>query len=56
MKTDIELKELVKQKYSEIALQDKKENRASCCGAGECSTEVYNISSDSYEMMEGYNP
>lgn len=56
MKTDQQLKELVKQKYSEIALQDKTDNMSSCCGAGECSTEVYNIMSDSYEMLEGYNP
>lgn len=56
MKTDKELKDLVKQKYSEIALQDKNENMASCCGTGGCSTEVYNIMSDSYETIEGYNP
>lgn len=56
MKTDQELKELVRQKYSEIALQDKNKNSASCCGAGECSTEVYNIMSDSYETQDGYNP
>ena len=56
MKTDKELKDLVKQKYSEIALQDKNENTASCCGTGGCSTEVYNIMSDSYETIEGYNP
>ena len=56
MKTDKELKDLVKQKYSEIALQDQNENKASCCGAGGCSTEVYNIMSDSYETIDGYNP
>lgn len=56
MKTDLELKELVKQKYSEIASQNVNDNRSSCCGAGECSTEVYNIMSDSYETLEGYNP
>lgn len=56
MKTDKELKDLVKQKYSKIALQDQNENRASCCGSGGCSTEVYNIMSDSYETLEGYNP
>ena len=56
MQTDKELKNLVKQKYSEIALQNQNENRASCCGAGDCSTEVYNIMSDSYETIEGYNP
>ena len=47
---------MVKQKYSEIALQDKETNQASCCGSGCCSTEVYNIMSDDYTQMEGYNP
>ncbi|RTL53211.1 MAG: methyltransferase domain-containing protein [Sphingobacteriales bacterium] len=54
MKTDQELKEIVKQKYSEIALQDKTTNASSCCGAGGCSTEVYNIMSDDYTALEGY--
>lgn len=56
MQTDNELKEIVKQKYSEIALQDKESNQASCCGAGGCSTEVYNIMTDDYTQLEGYNP
>lgn len=56
MNTDQELKELVKQKYSEIALQDKETNAASCCGSGCCSTEVYNIMSEDYENLEGYTP
>ncbi|RXK83000.1 arsenite methyltransferase [Filimonas effusa] len=55
MPTDQELKNMVRQKYSEIALQDKEENQASCCGAGSCSTEVYNIMSDDYTALEGYN-
>lgn len=54
MKTEEELKELVKQKYSEIALQDKDTNQASCCGAGGCSTEVYNIMTDDYTSIAGY--
>lgn len=54
MKTETELKELVKQKYSEIALQDKLVNQSSCCGAGGCSTEVYNIMSDDYSALQGY--
>lgn len=53
---DEQLKELVRQKYSEIALQDKETNMSSCCGAGGCSTEVYNIMSDDYTQMNGYNP
>ena len=55
MSTEDQLKELVKSKYSEIALQDKATNAASCCGAGECSTEVYNIMSDDYTQLEGYH-
>ena len=51
-----DLKELVKQKYSEIALQDKEQNQASCCGSGCCSTEVYEIMSEDYSNLEGYNP
>ena len=55
MQTEAELKELVRKKYSEIAQQDKTTNAASCCGAGGCSTEVYNIMSDDYSQMEGYH-
>jgi arsenite methyltransferase len=56
METQDNLKEMVRQKYSEIALQDKEANQSSCCGSGCCSTEVYNIMSDDYSQMEGYNP
>jgi len=55
MKTNEELKELVKLKYSEIALQDKDTNQSSCCGASGCSTEVYNIMSEDYTKLQGYN-
>ncbi|MBO9660182.1 MAG: arsenite S-adenosylmethyltransferase, partial [Chitinophagaceae bacterium] len=54
MQTDQQLKELVRQKYSEIALQEKEVNQSSCCGAGGCSTEVYNIMSDDYAGLDGY--
>lgn len=54
MQNDEQIKEMVKQKYSEIALQDKEINQSSCCGAGGCSTEVYNIMSDDYTEMSGY--
>jgi arsenite methyltransferase len=56
MKTQDQIKELVKQKYSEIAMQDKETNASSCCGASCCSTEVYNIMADDYNNLEGYNP
>lgn len=55
MQTDSQLKDLVRQKYSEIALQSKETNQASCCGAGGCSTEVYNIMSDDYTQLDGYS-
>lgn len=56
MNTSEELKDLVRRKYAEIAQQDKATNASSCCGAGGCSTEVYNIMSDDYTTLEGYNP
>ncbi len=55
MQTEQQLKDIVREKYSGIALQDKETNQASCCGVGSCSTEVYNIMSDDYTTMEGYN-
>lgn len=56
METKEELKKLVKEKYSEIANQSKEQNQSSCCGSGCCSTEVYNIMSDDYTQLKGYNP
>lgn len=58
MNTEQELKELVKEKYSQIANQERKENISSCCGATSscCSDEVYNIMADDYSKLEGYNP
>jgi arsenite methyltransferase len=54
--TQNDLKEMVRQKYSEIAMQDKETNQSSCCGSGCCSDEVYNIMSDDYTSLNGYNP
>ena len=56
METQQQIKDMVRQKYSEIALQDKESNEASCCGSGCCSTEVYNIMTDDYANLKGYNP
>lgn len=55
-KTQEELKKLVRDKYAEIALQDKQTNQSSCCGSGACSTEVYNIMSEDYTKVDGYQP
>jgi len=53
METNTDLKNLVREKYAEIAKGDKAVIQASCCGATNSSQEVYNIMSDEYEM-EGY--
>ncbi len=54
MQTDNAIKKMVREKYSEIALQDKTTNASSCCGSGCCSTELYNIMTDDYSTLEGY--
>ena len=58
MNNDAQLKQLVKEKYSEIAKQPKDQNLASCCGATAacCGDDVYNIMADDYTRLEGYNP
>src|SRR5688572_6192101 len=56
METHEQVKDMVRQKYSEIALQDKETNESSCCGSGCCSTDVYTIMADDYNTLEGYNP
>ncbi|MBL8001812.1 MAG: arsenite methyltransferase [Flavobacteriales bacterium] len=56
MNTAQETKDMVRAKYAEIAMQDKETNASSCCGAGGCSTEVYNIMTDDYTQVVGYNP
>src|ERR1700734_3103861 len=56
METTEQLKDMIRQKYSEIALQDKDDNQASCCGASCCSIETANIMTDDYSTLEGYNP
>ncbi len=56
MASDQELKELVKEKYGEIALQSKEQNETSCCGSGGCcSTDsTYTIMSEDYTQLSGY--
>src|SRR5450755_5060499 len=54
MEPQEQIKEMVRRKYSEIALQDKENNEAACCGSGCCTTEVYNIMTDDYTNLKGY--
>jgi len=50
------IKEIVKEKYSEIALQPKSKNEKSCCGVGSsCCGVDYTIFSENYENLNGYN-
>ena len=56
MQTQEQLKDMVREKYSEIALQDKETNESSCCGSGCCTSEPDSIMADDYKALEGYNP
>lgn len=56
MLNEAQKKQIVREKYSEIALQDKALNASSCCGATSSSKEVYNIMMDDYSDLEGYAP
>lgn len=55
MRTEQELKELVRQKYSELALQEKSPDTDDCCGTTSCCGDVYNIMADDYTQLDGYN-
>jgi SAM-dependent methyltransferase len=51
------IKEVVRSKYNQIALQSKAENETSCCGStGCCDTIEYAIFTDDYTELKGYNP
>ncbi|KAB2815562.1 arsenite methyltransferase [Phaeocystidibacter marisrubri] len=55
MNSSEELKNIVREKYAEIANQSKEDNAASCCGSGPVSNKVYNIMMDDYSHLEGYS-
>jgi arsenite methyltransferase len=53
--TSEQLKQIVKEKYSKIAEQEKELNAASCCGATSgCSTVDYKVMADDYSSLKGY--
>ena len=55
METAEQLKEIVKEKYGQIADQSKGQNEASCCGATSgCSTVDYAVMADDYSHLQGY--
>ena len=57
MKNETTIKELVKEKYNQIANQGKLQNASSCCGATTscCGDDVYNIMADDYSKLDGYS-
>jgi SAM-dependent methyltransferase len=56
MKTETgeQLKQMVKEKYGQIADQSKTTNATSCCGATGCGTIDYSVMADDYTQLEGY--
>ena len=51
------LKQMVQEKYSQIAEQSKEVNESSCCGSTSCcSTVDYTVMADDYANLEGYVP
>lgn len=54
MYTEKEIKDIVREKYAQIAGQDRAANAASCCGLGPPGT--YTIMSESYAGLDGYEP
>lgn len=50
------LKEIVRTKYNQIALQSKEQNQSSCCGSTGCCDDMdYTIMSDDYTHIKGYS-
>jgi len=50
-------KEIVKEKYGQIAENSHTESNLSCCGPSCCGDGAdYTVFSESYEKMDGYNP
>ncbi len=53
-KQKIDIRDIVKEKYGRIALQNES---LGCCGTtGCCDTVNYSVFSESYDQLEGYNP
>lgn len=57
MKTEQEIKEMVRTKYSEIALKNGEEGCGPACGCGPSNEKIvdYTIMQDDYTSLDGYN-
>ena len=51
-----QLKELVREKYAQIADQSREVNASDCCGATGCCTVDQELMVDDYSRLEGYVP
>ena len=57
MKTEKEIKEMVKEKYGAIASQSKEQNQSSCCGSTcGCSNVEFTVMAEDYSKLGGYVP
>lgn len=55
MNTSEQLKQIVKEKYGEIADQSREENASGCCGTGcGCSTIDEAVMAEDYSQLKGY--
>ncbi len=51
------IKQVIKEKYGEIAKQTKEQNAPSCCGTTSCGFVVdYTVFSENYDNLQGYHP
>ena len=52
-----DIKQVVKEKYGDIAKQSREQAESSCCGSASCcSTVSYTVFSENYQNQEGYSP
>jgi arsenite methyltransferase len=58
MKNSEEIKEMVRDRYTKIAENDKELNSSCCCGEGGCDSPVpgFTVFSDDYSHLDGYAP
>lgn len=56
MNTNEQIKNLVRDKYSDIAKQDKSASNTTCCGSCCGPSDVYKIMNDDYDHLDGYVP
>ncbi len=57
MKSDQEIKQMVKEKYGAIAEQSKEKNQSSCCGSTcGCSDVEFSVMAEDYQKLPGYVP